>query len=86
MTESSAQKADKKQINVTVDASNLTWAEFVVFSGGGDEALGSAEMVRLVNKMIVNQDEIKDLPFLDVFEALQVALTTEFNQISNPKN
>jgi hypothetical protein len=83
MTESSANTAE---IKITVDASKLTWSEFVLFSGGGDEQIESSQMVRLVNKMIVNQDEIKDLPFLDVFEALQAALTTEFNQISNPKN
>ena len=86
MTESSADKKAEKNTDVIVDTSVLTWREFVLFSGGAENQAESAEMVRLVNKMIVNKDEINDLPYLEVFSALQAALTSDFNQISNPKN
>ena len=83
MTESTAEKAE---INIIVDASTLSWGEFVAISGAGDEVLEPAEMVKMVNKMIVNQDEINQLPFLDVFEALQDVLALEFTQVSSSKN
>ena len=88
MTDKSTAKQDQaeKTINIEIDASRISWADFLTISGASATTMEPVEMVKILNKMIVNQDEIKDLPFMAVFEVLQDTLASEFANISNPKN
>jgi len=71
-------------INIVVDAQKLSWKEFLQVSGVEESEPGFAGYA--LNKMIVNKEEVEDLPFLEVYQALQNVLEQEFKALANPKN